>query len=650
MQGHTSRAQQGGRRTKWDVPGDFPSSQSCAGAMTQRDTPTMSQAATTWQEFRDSYIRNAGYRQSSPGDEGYKSPSCGNTGSSEPPSRNAVHRESSSGNASYRDSFPGNAVYQDSYPENTGCRDSSVNADNVNVPTPSGALDAAAAVARKINAMLVAKGKLQPPQGSGKFHPVMKIKDDLVLAEVEINDVPLTSRNLLTKGQTQDEISRLSGAAVSTRGRFMLMEEKNLGRAGDRPLYLHVQGHVRDQVEKAVNLIKEIIGSGMVKPSMTVYHQSLGFSPVQQTGLLKQFQSSVSKFVQDKLFIGLDQAPASFNVKEKVEGPACSFLQHIQIETGAKVFLRGRGSGCMEPASGREAFEPMYIFISHPKQEGLAIAKHLCEDLLQTVHTEYNKFLNQMTGAMPMSGFGPVPMQGASRAQYYPSDNYNAGYSASSPQQGQLSYGALGSDDRGLNPLMGVSTQYPIALNNSGQRVPLNFNYLASDLMKSSESGSQQSMAQKRRFREELPNERNSRLLGYQHGPIHMTNLGTGFPDQREDGEGGKKRGSPQSKDRARDRNMMSSSIPSLMGIQTELSERNGSRTSGQHDYQAKKMKTSVTAGGLVAYAGDSSDEDEEHGDHKKQILFGQNCNSRAQYPAGLQQRPQQQMPFWMAP
>ncbi|KAJ1080600.1 hypothetical protein NDU88_000794 [Pleurodeles waltl] len=65
---------------------------------------------------------------------------------------------------------------------------------------------------------------------------------------------------------------------------------------------------------------------------------------------------------------------------------------------------------------------------------------------------------------------------------------------------------------------------------------------------------------------------------------IKEDGAGTGFPDQRGASGGDKKRGGSQSKEREKDRNVMSWSIPPLMGIKTELPERNGSRaSSGRH-------------------------------------------------------------------
>uniref|UniRef100_A0A3B5QHW1 ATP-dependent RNA helicase PRP5/DDX46/KHDC4 KH domain-containing protein n=1 Tax=Xiphophorus maculatus TaxID=8083 RepID=A0A3B5QHW1_XIPMA len=108
-------------------------------------------------------------------------------------------------------------------------------------------LEKAAAMAAKINAMLMAKGKLlTPPPLLPKVIPVPTPVEEMVVTEVDINDVPLNCRELLTKGKTQEEIRLFSGAVVSTKGLYMPEIEKGAG--GQRPLYLHVQGKTQEQV------------------------------------------------------------------------------------------------------------------------------------------------------------------------------------------------------------------------------------------------------------------------------------------------------------------------------------------------------------------------------------------------------------------
>lgn len=569
---------------------------------------------------------------------------------------------------------------------------------------PSGALDAAAAVAAKINAMLVAKGKLKPSQIStpgladkilvaGKPSLLSKAKDDLVVAEVEINDVPITCRNLLTRGQTQDEISKVSGAAVSTRGRYMAAEEKSKALPGDRPLYLHVQAQTRELVDRAVNRIKEIITNGVVKAAtaspassfsqsgatVTVYHQpnapsmaAIPHKPNPQTGL---------HFVQDKVFVGLDQAVPGFAVKERVEGPGGSYLQHIQAETGAKVFLRGKGSGCLEPASGREAFEPMYIYISHSKPEGLASAKTLCENLLQTVHAEYSRFLSQMSTMLPVQGFTPPPVVNGIPAQPpypYPGAGYPPGYPVpvAAPQPPPQPVPAPYTVPPHINPAPPVTPPYPqpaphaptptavsAALAPPGtipQTLPsVTFPPTASTMPKPTASLAPVNPPQKRRFTEEVPDERDSGLLGYQHGPIHMTNLGAGFPLGSPETTGPpppSSSGLPSERD---SRQLMPPPPLPVNMVRPRLEER--TIPPGPAEPAVKRIKT-----GLVAYTGDSSDEEEDHSTPKAPapgsvgaISFTSpspvltqsfRCPLPPPPPRPKTQAQQPGMPFWMAP
>ncbi|KAH6938860.1 hypothetical protein HPB50_013823 [Hyalomma asiaticum] len=104
-------------------------------------------------------------------------------------------------------------------------------------------LAVAAEAAERVNAMLVAKGKLKINGVTGRS------SGDLFTTEVEINDAPLPARNVLTKGIFQEEICRSTGAVMSTRGRYMSGVEKLNSGSGDRALYLHVQAPTVDAIE-----------------------------------------------------------------------------------------------------------------------------------------------------------------------------------------------------------------------------------------------------------------------------------------------------------------------------------------------------------------------------------------------------------------
>ncbi|XP_016362239.1 UPF0469 protein KIAA0907 homolog isoform X2 [Sinocyclocheilus anshuiensis] len=156
---------------------------------------------------------------------------------------------------------------------------------------PQGGVEMAAAMAAKINAMLMAKGKLKPLQPlPSKAPPAFPVAaEELIVAEVDINDMHMECRDLLTKGKTQDEIGQLSGAVVSTKGLYMSDTDRSGSAGVARPLYLHVQGRCREQVNKAVARIKEIISEDVLRssggqqpavmPTVPVYRQTLSAAP-----------------------------------------------------------------------------------------------------------------------------------------------------------------------------------------------------------------------------------------------------------------------------------------------------------------------------------------------------------------------------------
>lgn len=264
----------------------------------------------------------------------------------------------------------------------------------------------------------------------------IKKVEDMFIAEVEINDIPLGCRNYLTRLTTQETINKTCTAYVSTRGKFMLpgaKRQNSLLMVPEKPLYLHVQSQNEDSVKKAVSRIKQIIGNHFAKKNQAVSDANQGFAPtttaglgfnetVQQQGFASAYpliqNSSMTSllpcqpalpsgnYVQEKLFIGLDSVPEILDVKNKLIGPNYRNFTFIANQTGAKVILRGRGSGFIEPTSGREAYESMHAFISHPNQPGVDAARQLVQNLVDTVKAELAPYITPPTQSNTPQGFG----------------------------------------------------------------------------------------------------------------------------------------------------------------------------------------------------------------------------------------------------
>lgn len=111
----------------------------------------------------------------------------------------------------------------------------------------------------------------------------------------------------------------------------------------------------------------------------------------------------------EKIFINLN-APPAFNIRQKILGDQNTNLQYIANETNANVTLRGRGSGFIESNLGVESSEPLHLYIEHSNIKNLVEAKNLTRNLLETIQSDLQIFMqtNQVPQAIPIQQPPPV--------------------------------------------------------------------------------------------------------------------------------------------------------------------------------------------------------------------------------------------------
>ncbi len=216
--------------------------------------------------------------------------------------------------------------------------------------------------------------------------------------DIEINDQ--RNRYVLTKGQTQQQIHRETGASITTKGTWY--PDKALATKEDPPLYLHISAISQQILDAAIAKVNELMAQDMPQLVEDRHQRRLDYENQRPPPRERR------RWPEIKIPINLESI-RNFNMRSKIVGPGGMFVKYIQSETGTRVQIKGQGSGFIESDTGTELPEPMHIAIAGPEDDQIQAAKALADDLMEVVRAEWQKAFDAMNGGY---GGGPGGQQG----------------------------------------------------------------------------------------------------------------------------------------------------------------------------------------------------------------------------------------------
>ncbi|KAJ2494923.1 hypothetical protein IWW47_004340, partial [Coemansia sp. RSA 2052] len=212
-------------------------------------------------------------------------------------------------------------------------------------------------------------------------------------ADVDINDSD--NRQMLAKSSTHISIAEATGVEVATRGRHYA--DASEASSADPALHLHLEATSQDMLDRAIEMIEAMKGDG---PAIAHSHSLLyadgvdGANYAHSDQQLSGRQSSADggqQRLQDKVYVEVESV-RGFNVRAKLIGTGGENMKYIQNTTGARVQVRGNGSGCDDNAQGSDPYEPMHLYITATSEDSLNQAKEYCTSLIETLHAQYHEF------------------------------------------------------------------------------------------------------------------------------------------------------------------------------------------------------------------------------------------------------------------
>jgi hypothetical protein len=93
---------------------------------------------------------------------------------------------------------------------------------------------------------------------------------------------------------------------------------------------------------------------------------------------------------QCQFTIGIEEEP-TFRVVRKLLGPHGQHVKRVAEASGAKLRLRGRGSGFREGHEQEESSDPLMLCVSAPDSRSYKVAVSLLSEHIEDVYNQYRK-------------------------------------------------------------------------------------------------------------------------------------------------------------------------------------------------------------------------------------------------------------------
>ncbi|KAJ1859951.1 hypothetical protein LPJ57_006817 [Coemansia sp. RSA 486] len=225
------------------------------------------------------------------------------------------------------------------------------------------------------------------PESPSTEAPAKRRAEKAYTADVDINDSD--NRQTLAKSSTHRSIRDATDAEVTTRGRHYI--NPDVATATDPALHLHIEASSQESLDQAIAMIDRL------KNEAAEYSQATSPPPpITPTRHIRPGSAAGSMSgghvrLQEKVFVDIE-SERGFNVRAKLIGTGGENMKYIQSTTGARVQVRGRGSGYNDREGNADPYEPMHLYVTSGSEEALAQAKGYCQSLIDTIRSQFHEF------------------------------------------------------------------------------------------------------------------------------------------------------------------------------------------------------------------------------------------------------------------